>query len=129
VLTRHEDWFTTWTLIAPYVHEGWSAGRGTFAGFFFDDDEAYLVAGAFAAPTMTDFAVAFSESVDVNPDGLKNPSLGGGDASALDRASIGKKNEFRYAAHVWRDSKPKENVEWTVGCLEAAIALWDQEVP
>jgi hypothetical protein len=45
----------------------------------------------------------------------------------LDRASIGKKNEFRYAAHAWRGSKPKEDIDWTLDCLEAAVALWNQE--
>lgn len=124
VLTQYEDWFTTWTLLAPYRHPDWSDGQGAFAGFFFDDEGAYLVAGAFIAPSMSDFAVTFSESADVKVNELQNPSLRDAVASELDGASVGRKNEFRYGSRTWSDSTPKDDIEWTLGCLAQAHRVW-----
>jgi hypothetical protein len=124
VLTQYQDWFTTTTLISPYTRAGWSADRGTFAAFFFDQDGAYLVAGAFSAATRADLAATFAESDESQE--LTNEHLRDTAAPDLDTTSVGGQNQFRYAARNWGAGSPTEDVEWTLGCLEAAASIWDQ---
>lgn len=122
VITQDPDWFTITTMISPYRHSGWPDGIGAFAGFFFDDDEASIVTGAFAGSGFDNFALSFGYSEDVALDELKNELLQGA-AQQLDAASKGGAIEFRYGTRIWSDSHPGDDIQWTLTGLEEAVSL------
>jgi hypothetical protein len=100
VITQDPDWFTTTTMISPYRHPAWPGGTGAFAGFFFDDADAYIVTGAHAGPGLANFALSFGYSEEVALDVVANEILKGTVAPQLDTASRGGGIEFRYGASV-----------------------------
>jgi hypothetical protein len=123
VITQDPDWFTTTTMISPYRHPAWAYGTGAFAGFFFDDDDAYIVAGAFAGTGLANFALSFGYSEEVALDALTNEILKSTGAPQLDTASTGGGIEFRYGARIWSDSQAAEDIEWTLTALNDAVGL------
>jgi hypothetical protein len=129
VVTQYEDWFMTSTLVSPYSNTIWKSGQGAFAGFYFDDEEAYLVGGAFCTPAQGPFAFAFGESEDLAIADLSDAGLRGSVAPELDQASRGRQYEFRYGTRIWGTGKPEEDLEWTLGCLTAAGAIWTWNPP
>ena len=123
VITQYPDWFTTSTMISPYSHPNWQAGAGALAGFFFDETDAYLVTGAFVAPTMADFAVTFAESENVELDELNSAILRQAGAPEVATPAKGRKNEFRYGSRVWSGSHATADMEWTLVGLEQVVSL------
>lgn len=124
VVTQYEDWFMTSTLVSPYSNPIWESGRGAFAGFYFDDEEAYLVAGAFSTPAPGAFAFAFGESEDLAITDLTDTALRESTAPELDQASRGRQHEFRYGTRIWSTGKPAEDLDWALACLSAAGTIW-----
>jgi hypothetical protein len=125
-LDRDEGWFLMSTFFGHYRRSAWPGGAGAFAAIYNVEGAApALDAGAYWGDTITDIQYSFAWADFAAQDSFRS-ALRDADAPALTESARYKGTEWLYASSAWEPGRPKDDIDWTIEVISAAVGVWDE---